>query len=219
MKSERRKEITQPHTRMRHVFTFGCPRSGTTYLWKMMRQLNSDTLYVDRIKEANPLHPCNSRDGLLGLAAQFPDAVFVRIERDPVDVFESFYGKRSELSKNPWHGVNDEERIYEFIINERINTRRQRMKHQKDKPDWPFNLIEIVYEDLHTRGGQTRVVKDVYRHLGPKASFFVESHLAETWMKVPSREGRLSLGITESLLPGGMADEIRERVNEALREA
>ena len=199
---------------MKHIYTFGCPRSGTTYLWKLCRTVFAETAWgVDRIKEGNAIHPCNFDKGLLGLAS-LNNPVLVRIYRDPVDVFESFYGKRSELSANPWHGVNDDERIYQFIENERRNVAFQKAWYERVKPDWPLRLVEVAYEDLHTREGRLAFAEAMGQHVGDNLANNLWRGVDETWGSVPSREGRLSLGITESLLPEGMAERIRERICE-----
>lgn len=200
---------------IRNVFTFGCPHSGTTYLWKMIDEIfrpaiAKNEVVVTRIKEANFVHPCRSTEGLIGLSQLLDGSLFIRIVRDPVEIVESFYAKRDARSKNPFRGVNDDDRIIEFIESERINVDRQ-IRFAKEH-DIPFRLIEVSYEQLGTGTGKRDFADALVKEIPVVPNLFSETvgYLKKTWNVVPAREGRLSLGITERLA----SDEMRSRARE-----
>ena len=181
-----------PKTR---VFTFGCPHSGTTFLWRMMRDVlqHDDTCEVFRLREG-PLHPINSDVGLHGLAYQFSDigdrVVFVRIVRDPVQIFESFAAKA--LRPNGTAGVTGDEEVFRCIRNERFNTRAQLDSIMVGSRIVDMHVVTFRYEDMQA------AVMPIESKLGVGRA--VTEYLAEHWMQTPSRVGRLSMGIKESLL-------------------
>lgn len=186
---------------MKHVFTFGCAKSGTTYLWKLMQQISGEQ-HVERIIETNPLHPINSESGLLGLALLFrTDHVIIRIHRDPIEIFEAYYALRQPQARNGlWH-QNQDDIIFRYIENERRSVQLQKEAERNH----PFNLEEIQYWEFEDAAA---VAEKLEPYLPGRN---IEEKIRETWMKEPSREGRLSMGITESLVPEEMKEEIRER--------
>lgn len=212
------------------IYTFGCPHSGTTWLWKTMLAAagHSDggkpSASVYRITESNPIHPCLSDTGLHGLAMLEVGApervILMRIVRDPVQIFESFYAKRVKGHDAYMKGVNDDDRIYDFILNERRNVRKQVDRYteyadrweKEGERGWPFRLVTVHYDDLSDQESVNAWTLRVGNAVGDVVIARSLNRLVkETWMKKPVRNGRLQMGITESLLPDGMAEEIRER--------
>ncbi len=49
-----------------HIVTFGCPRSGTSYIQRALTYVPATHVY--KLREDNPLHPSKSNIGLIGLA-------------------------------------------------------------------------------------------------------------------------------------------------------
>jgi len=217
---------------MTTLFAFGCPHSGTTYLWRSLQAVaeiaNERTTcascrtQVYRITESNPLHPCLSPNGLISLAMMAVGAngpiVLVRIIRDPVDIFESFYAKRQPGHGAYMKGVNDDERIFDFIEQERTNVRRQKERYaefkkawtEKGKRGWPFHLIEVKYEELDDERKRIEFCAELGAH-AKGVGEILHTYLADTWKKKPIRHGRLKMGITKTLLPKGLKAEIVTR--------
>jgi hypothetical protein len=184
----------------------------------------NDMINVLRLIESNPVHPCLSKNGLHALAMMevgrwtTTQIIMIRIVRDPIEIFESFYSKRVEGSPVYMRGVNEDERIFDFIITERTNTRIQKERYvefrtewdERGKRGWPFRLIEVQYEALDTNLGKVSFSDKIDAHV-PGLGADVRMYLEDTWKKKPIRHGRLSQGITESLLTTELKEEIRCR--------
>lgn len=224
---------------MTHLYAFGCPHSGTTYLWRLLQWIGAEynrqvddrrleymeAIEVFRLTEANPIHPCIGVRGLLGLAMSVvgteprTKVVLVRIVRDPVQIFESFYAKRLPEHGAYMQGVNDDERIMEFIVTERANVIHQKKDYEIFKEEWdakrkahrgwPFNLVEVQYEALDTNLGQVSFA-DRLDALVPGIGQYTRIYLADSWKTKPIRHGRLKMGITETLLPPGLKENIEK---------
>jgi hypothetical protein len=140
------------------VFSFGCPRSGTTFIQSVLNA--GDGYHYNKIGEGDRLHPCNSRDGLINLCQLYRrrGVLFVRTVRDPVAIFNSFYGARHLVSTHQTHGLslygianNDDERIYKFIESERDSVKEQMSDAYGPTPSRPSiqsRVITVEYEKL-----------------------------------------------------------------------
>ena len=105
------------------VINYGCPRSGTSFVDNM---LEAGTGYFHtKLREFDHLHPVNSDDGLWNLASVFSKRflLFVRIVRNPIDIFESWYHRKGEC-------IGDKQ-MYTWIENESVNTALQIERKEK----------------------------------------------------------------------------------------
>ncbi len=186
----------------------------------MQRVLQSGDFDSQKIREGDRLHPCQSNYGLISLAQLFRNdsVIFIRTVRDPAAIFESFYAARiiPGMTRPPVQGMIrmqhnlgmvTDERIYQFIVKERANTEAQIQK--AEKLPFRFQLIQVQYDELFFEPGQDRFLADLSHYIGDVRH--VREAVKRLWGKSPVREGRLSAGIKESLLPEGMKQEIEER--------
>jgi len=179
-----------------------------------------------KIREGDILHPCNSDNGLVSLAQLYRDGytvLFVRTVRDPVDIFESFYAvnylhkKRlggqhkpgmapllGKMTKNMME--NTDEKIFEYVLNDHFHTEKQKNLYQP----WPFNLIEVGYKALHTEEGQREFISRL-AIAGEERQVRIGRNMKDIWGVKPVREGRMSHGMTESLLSDDLKEEIKRR--------
>jgi hypothetical protein len=155
--------------RTRLLIGFGCPRSGTTFLRDVIGARGR------RLREASPLHPIHSSDGLTSLLLAFQDVIFVRIVREPLEVAASLVALgRPELAE--YDPV--EEDIASMIEAERRNVDAQRA--------WLGDaLFEVSYERLVDRRYRRRIA----------AALDVSLPVLDTFGSVPVRNGRLSAGL------------------------
>ncbi len=202
---------------MNRIFSYGCPRSGTTVMQRVLQNGDFDAL---KIREGDRLHPCQSAYGLIALCQLYraDNVVFIRTMRDPVAIFESFYAGRviPKMSRPPITGMVrmmdklgkvSDERIYAFIEKECANTKTQIQKAKK--LPWRFQLVQVQYDDLFSEKEQDRFLTDLSHYIGDVRT--IRKAITSLWGKKPVREGRMSAGIKESLLPEGMKQEIEDR--------
>lgn len=181
------------------VLTFGCPRSGTTYMAKSMECLNG--VETQKLKEIARLHPCLSRDGLLRLSEVFCETrlVLVRTVRHPLDVVRSFYALR-KIEERGGVGRNGDQRIYHFIRSESESTNEQIQRIRYDKP-WclyDVHVIEAKYECLADPDARIGFIRDLCELLPNERENrqALENHFKATFGKreAAAREGRLKSG-------------------------
>lgn len=191
------------------VLGYGCPRSGTSYLKILLK--NGIGFMSDKIREADRVHPCRTKYGLAYTAQLLRDQklLLVRIVRNPIDVFESFYAWRL----NPDRPTQSDERIYKFIRNESDNTQHQLTG---EKIIWPITLEKIKYEDLAHKAGQEEFVNRLCTYIPypEKNRKKLCAYLYETFGKVSCRWGKLAAGMKEQLV----SDSKRKEIYKELRE-
>lgn len=194
------------------VFTFGCPRSGTTFLQMMMMAGTGYEVY--KIPEYAINHPGMSHLGLITLKQMFydKDVVFVRIVRDPAEIIKSYYAARDIVENNRQEVIqshspdveriasHSDYRILQTIITEQENTMKQAgAAGEKGKVE----IITIKYETMDINELWPRLVKpEQNREL---LQNFIDKH----WNKIPLRGGRLSYGV-EVALPGEVMEKLKE---------
>ena len=199
------------------LFSYGCPRSGTTAMQHVLTGCVTD---YQKIREGDLLHPCRSDSGLLSLAQLYRDGhtvIFIRTIRSSIEIFESFYAML-HFNKTGVAGpsatkmvkrmsVNTDERIFEYILNEHRNTDAQKAHGYP----WPFNIVEAGYRMLNLPYGRRGFYDDIQPLVGEGIAERIFRKMAEIWGKEPVREGRMSHGLTKSLLSDDLKAEIRER--------
>jgi len=163
-------------------------------------------LIVKRIPEESLIHPVYSSAGLHGLTATFRNCVFVRIVRDPVEVYKSFCAERDEA--HPAHDVAiwDDRRILRYIVNERrhfeeyMTNATEEQRRLTDRGGAPLEgwMVIVSYEELDTKEGQLSFAEALNNAI-PGIGVRAERDLAKTWKKDIAREGRLSLDIDISI--------------------
>ena len=191
------------------IISFGCPRSGTTFMWTATRALAADALVL-RIPETQKSHPVRSRSGLLDLvkALIFPSrsmhqVLLIRTVRHPLDIVESFLAAR--LPNAP-KGLSSQAQaldstIRKYIQEESASWAVQRPRLLAQEPDklprqGKKNNIEVL-EARYDREAIAALWDPVSRFLGPGADRSLEAFRAAlgTFNKKPVRAGRLGLGL------------------------
>jgi len=185
-----------------YVFSFGCPRSGTTFLQYVLNQGRG--YYHAKITENMNFHPGNNPNALYHindmLGHMGDQVLFVRIKRNPIDIFESFHAARLEDSVNRGLKDNTDEMIYDYIEHESIGV-------DHIKREFPqLNLIEVKYEDLGDYIKRKEFLSKLCKFL-PKGNEGVIKIALNDFDKQFVREGKKSRNITRKLLS---ADKIKE---------
>ena len=195
---------------MRMIFTFGCPRSGTTFLWKAARTLGHDALVI-RVPETRLAHPRRTRDGLVELVRTFAvhKVLLIRIVRHPLDIVESVLaGRRLDFPTGSL-GRRTDERICRMIIEESESWAEQLPLLVGEEN---CTVVEARYEALATEEGMKRLVRAVRAFVGKDARGLKDFRtFLDTFGRVPVRMGRLELGIGRQ-----STDEERDYFEEAL---
>lgn len=176
---------------MKVVVTFGCPRSGTTF----MEYLFAGGSYLPiKLTEGNLLHPCKSDNGLYMIKVLFHKhkVLFIRSIRNPYEIYNSFRAARQDHYSNDGVGRNSDERIFKFIHNESNNVLAQ--KHWFEKHKVEYDLIEVKYESLSTPAGQTEFLSKVGKFITNPTDKLMLSRKIKTFGVKPVREGRLQHG-------------------------
>ncbi len=148
---------------MRHttIVSFGCPRSGTTWLYRCLSALHG--IVSLRIPDGAKLHPSKTPDGLISLAATLydRDVVFVRIIRSPLDIVDSFLALR-KLTPGAARANDTNERIVRWIVSEHVNMAMQRRTLIKPQELWGrHSVVELRYEDMASAEGREAFVNEI----------------------------------------------------------
>ena len=191
---------------MKIIISFGCPRSGTTFMWMATRAMAADTLVL-RIPETQKSHPVKSRSGLLDLvkALIFPSrsmhqVLLIRTVRHPLDIVESFLAAR--LPNAP-KGLSSQAQaldstIRKYIQEESASWAVQRPRLLAQEPDklpreGGKNNIEVL-EARYDPAAIAALWDPVSRFLGPRARGLDGFRtVLGTFNKMPVRAGRLGL--------------------------
>ena len=196
------------------IFNYGCPRSGTTFLDKMMF---SGITPSYKIQEASPIHPIHSDMGLLGLAMIFylQPVVFIRIKRNPVDIFESYYCARLGKSRNKGLKKATNDDVFRFIDNERRHTTQNRilLDIYRNKHNLEIYFVEIDYDKLHD-DNYAKQIHNTLKNITGEDYYY--DYIKKVFGKKSVREGRMSLGIKDSLVPDDIKELIKERYESEL---
>ena len=207
------------------IFTYGCPRSGTTFVQRLFANLGAEYV-VEKIREGDKAHPCQTDTGLLMLAQLFRDrnVVFVRSVRSPLGIFESFYAaKHIHETTGSLGGLagNTDERIRKFILDERNNTSTQVLEHSMLVEREGVNaatlgrldIVEFDYDTMRDRSVQHEFIANVCEHVHAGGRSGLSRLLSTRLLDfgdagAAARRGRLSERITKSLVPQKLKDEI-----------
>lgn len=182
------------------AINFGSPRSGTTAMRRMLGALH-DT-YATKLHEHNPLHPCESDDGLLTISHwMLKDAVvFVRTVRHPLHIVDSFLATRTATmsDRNPSLACHSDERVERFIRSESegVAAQREALEVMPKAEGREHYLIEVRYEDLESEDYRDWFADEVYRRLSTDAARHdsLRRRLHEEWGRRPTRDGKLNRG-------------------------
>jgi hypothetical protein len=182
------------------VLSYGCPRSGTSAVAAMCRQL--EDISFQKWKEISPLHPALCDNGILELSQVFSECrlIFVRSVRHPMEIVKSFYALRKGLV--PSSGTiryTSDEKILEWIEIEIKNTASQKRRMRNEHPwkVYDHHVIEAKYEILSSedRSGFTKEFSTLLPQSERNRSI-IESFLDTQWNSKSSsfRPGRLQAG-------------------------
>jgi len=183
------------------VFSYGAPRSGTTFLQVM---LDGGAGYAHRkLAEFGALHPCITNTGLIGImsTAGLDKPIIVRILRHPLEIVESMYALRRPGANVGGIATATDETILGWIKRERSNTAEQ--KAIMAGIGWTERFVEVRYHDFSDVAARAAFIGRLVQLLPDpdfnRASFasFIKAH----WDKDSVRCGRLAMGITESIVP------------------
>lgn len=179
------------------ALSFGCPRSGTTFMQRALAELSA--ALTEKIGEGSMFHPCRSTRGLLDLAHLFAGrrVAFVRTVRHPVEIAASFVATRTFVEDDPtsFEGLakNTDRDVVEFIRSESSGFAAQR--HLIGSHDWPHALFEVRYEDLAGEGYRSNLADDVTAVLGlGRHERDALNAALDEFNTEPARPGRLSRG-------------------------
>lgn len=166
----------------RIIICYGVPRSGTTYLLKLLE--NSEHK-VYKLPETVINHPCNSDYGLTSSKKLLGDDVeFVRIHRSPTEIFKSFVAARmivSESGMDAMDGIanNTDEHIIKMILHEANNSRIQYRLG--------LDIVNLDYANMNPTVLENKFGVDV------------ANYHANNFKVNPVRGGRLSYGVEVDL--------------------
>jgi hypothetical protein len=170
----------------------------------MLRKCLGEGYHIEKIQEGSAIHPMNSNYGVIGLAYVFYEnpITFVRIKRNPIDIFESFYATRLDGVKNQKLKRSTDEDVFRYIDNERdsVEVQKMRLDEYKDVHNLNIEFIELDYDKMN--------VQPLVERFNKRS--FNEFH-NEYWLKKPVREGRISAGIKHSLIPDKIMEELKKR--------
>jgi len=143
------------------IISFGCPRSGTTFLARCLSSLVG--VFAFHFPDGAKLHPTKHNDGLIQLDALFwhHRTIWVRIVRHPLDIAESFLALRMVTPEGA-RAKDSDPQIVRWIVNEHKHVRVQRKLLQLQDPAWePHHLIEVRYEDLAQAKGREAFAEEL----------------------------------------------------------
>lgn len=178
------------------VVSFGCPRSGTTFVHVALRALEPDAVVV-KLSETNGLHPAQSRDGLITLARLLRGhrLLLVRTVRDPAEIVESFLAARTPAGLAAgMDGLarNSDADVCRWVREESESWSAQRRLVQEERH---AHFVEVRYEDLADPKARETLVADVAESIGSAGRAEVFLARLEEFGGRPTRNGRLSLGL------------------------
>lgn len=196
------------------IISFGCPRSGTTFLARCLSPLLG--VFAFHLPDGAKLHPCKSQEGLIQLDALFWShrAIFVRIYRSPLEIVESFLALR-QLKPGIARAKDTDQRIVRWIMNEHVNVAGQRQILRARQKNWERHyLVEVRYEALARERGRRAFTKKLGALL-PRRRMNQERLLEQldTFGGKPANLGRLKTQMKGSL----MTPSEREYFTEQLR--
>ena len=144
------------------ILPFGCPRAGTSYLDKAVRNLKA--VDVMAFREYHSFHPCKSDEGMIGLARLFRrhDLIFVRIKRHPMEIAESFVATRLDSVRiGGFLPFNSNERVVKWIKDgiENFHLQMKVAEVNDKKRPFPWKVVQVRYEDLGTPKGRDDFVE------------------------------------------------------------
>lgn len=185
-------------TQLPVVFSFGCPRSGTTFLQRSLSVLTG--ALTEKIGEGSMLHPWRSPDGLTDLSHLFSSrrVAFVRVVRHPVEVAASFIATRGLAERDPgsfeglaWNSSRD---IVRYVRLESASSTVQCRKIREN--DRGHDAIKVRYERLKDREYRSEVARRVCDAVGLGGDERGKLLRAlDGFGKTSVRPGRLSHGI------------------------
>jgi len=174
------------------IISFGCPRSGTTFLARCLSSLAG--VFALYLPDGAKLHPSKSPEGLVLLDALFWNhrAIWIRIIRHPLDIVESFLALRM-VTPEAARARDSDQRIVEWIVNEHRHVKAQRKLLGQQNPNWePHHLIEVKYESLANPKGRKMFAKNLVKLLPRRKAN--HAHLLEqldTFGVKPANMGKL----------------------------
>lgn len=173
------------------VFAFGCPRSGTTFLYRALATMRA--AIVAKIHEGSVLHPCQSDRGLVELSRLFRNqsVTLVRIRRHPLEIAESFVAARDDRTFGPeMEGIasHSDRAVVAFVQSESEAVDAQRDHFAASD----HRLVEVRYEDLSEPSMREQLAGETTRT--PADNRRVREALAR-FGTAPARAGRLSAGL------------------------
>jgi hypothetical protein len=178
------------------VIVYGCPRAGTTWLTKIFLH-NAKNYEIERMGHWCPLHPCQSDNGLIGIARLLTvrRLAIVRIIRNPIQVIYSwrYTQQHAEDEMNCGIACYDDKRFLSVIVNEHWNTKRQLEQIQKEgwwKRPHKVSFLRVSYEDL-LDGGRDLIFQ-FKRLRWPDADLLKGS--IDRFHRNPVRHGRMEDG-------------------------
>ena len=208
------------------IFSFGCPRSGTTFVRSLL--LGVSGFEYERIREGDLVHPCRSGDGLIGLTELFRDrnVIFIRSVRSPREIFESFYAGRKLRGRHHEMAAiakYDDAGIFKYIDAERKNFEYNKRLHAKLLKRWiaddvigyRFDVVEFDYDNMNEESCKREFLKELKTYL-PSALHFILHKMMDRLQSFGDpaksvRLGRLVYGVRETLLPPELRDQITNR--------
>ncbi len=223
-----------PMSESRIVFSYGCPRTGTTFMQKMIAQGKG---YIPAyIREYDTMHPCNGSWGLFLLARCLKNSLplFVRTIRNPIDIFESFYtvnhlGLMTEkIEDETIYSMILEESKNSALLSEGMVSKDSESIVWKDIQGYPAQhdgissasnsrpeIITVKYEELGDAEARLVFLTKLISRLemGQENLDIFLKYIEDTFMKISVRIGRLKTGVT-GLVPPEKREEIKDRLRD-----
>ena len=178
------------------VISFGCPRSGTTFMLHCLQALEPAATVL-KLTESNRLHPAQRRLGLWDLARLYRGRplVFVRTVRHPHDIAESFLAARTPELRGKMPGIarNSDGDIAHWIREESTSVMVQRPTLAEEPH---VMLLEVRYESLDNDHAREGLIADL-RKAPLEDQEALEGVLARLreFGQAAVRPGRLSKGM------------------------
>ncbi len=160
------------------IFSFGCPRSGTTFIRSLL--LGIPGFEYEKIREGDLIHPCRSDNGLIGLTELFRgrNVIFIRSVRSSHDIFESFYTARKFRDQH--HEMAhlaeyDDAAIFSYIDTEKKNFEHNRRLYADllrrwsadDVTGYRFDIIEFDYDRMNEESCRLDFLEELKTYLPP----------------------------------------------------
>jgi hypothetical protein len=175
------------------------------------------------IPEGFDAHPCNSSNGLLSLAQVFRDmnCVFIRIHRNPVQIYKSFCRLRAiyEETRDPdierMAGYSDET-ILNMIKSEKINFDIQRSTSTHNYMwSFPFKYCLVNYNGLDNIDYVQRLTSHIVDFIGvePKRNYNL---IRDGFLQYRQKDSIVRIGSMDypELEPVRVSESIIQNLNE-----